>query len=123
MNYICHSRYVSFKCAFSGLKRLLRETNFRIHIIITVITIVAGIFCSLSSIEWCAIVICFGMVLTAEGLNTAVEILADRVCSARDECIRLAKDVAAGAVLLAAVAAVVVGVVIFADKVCLIVLK
>ena len=56
------------------------------------------------------------MVLGAEGLNTAVEILADRVCPYHDEKIKLVKDVAAGAVLLCATASIFVGVLIFAGK-------
>lgn len=79
-------------------------------------TTVAGLLCRLSLIEWSLIIICFGMVMAAEGLNTAIEILADRVCPDRDESIRLAKDVSAGAVLLAAIAAAIVGTLIFTNK-------
>lgn len=56
------------------------------------------------------------MVLAAEGFNTAIEILADRICSCKDESIKLAKDVAAGAVLLAAFSSAVVGGLIFANR-------
>lgn len=116
MTYKCNSRYSSFRYAVLGIKRLAREVNFRIHIAIAVLTVMAGITVSLSLIEWCIIIICFGLVLGAEGLNTAIEILADRVCPYRDERIGLVKDVAAGAVLLCAAASVLVGVLIFAGK-------
>lgn len=56
------------------------------------------------------------MVLAAEGFNTAIEILADRVCSRKDESIKLTKDVSAGAVLLAAFSSAVVGGLIFANR-------
>lgn len=116
MKFYCHSRYAGFKFAFTGLKRLVREPNFRIHIIIATLTTVAGILCGISLIEWCCIVICFGLVLAAEGFNTAIEILADRICSCQDESIKLAKDVSAGAVLLAAFSSAVVGGLIFANR-------
>lgn len=116
MNCNCHSRYSSFMFAFAGLKRLVKERNFRIHVLIATMTTVVGLLCRLSLIEWSLIIICFGMVMAAEGLNTAIEILADRVCPDRDESIRLAKDVSAGAVLLAAIAAAIVGTLIFATK-------
>lgn len=117
MNHNCHSRYSSFRFAFAGLKRLVKEHNFRIHLLIATMTTVAGLLCRLSLIEWSLIIICFGMVMAAEGLNTAIEILADRVCPDRDESIRLAKDVSAGAVLLAAIATAIVGTLIFATRI------
>ncbi len=117
MNYNCHSRYSSFMFAFAGLKRLVKERNFRIHVLIATMTTVVGLLCRLSLIEWSLIIICFGMEMAAEGLNTAIEILADRVCPDRDESIRLAKDVSAGAVLLAAIATAIVGTLIFATRI------
>lgn len=116
MKFYCHSRYAGFKFAFAGLKRLIKEHNFRIHIIIATLTTVAGILCGISLIEWYGIIICFGLVLAAEGFNTAIEILADRICSCKDESIKLAKDVSAGAVLLAALSSAVVGGLIFANR-------
>lgn len=116
MKLYCHSRYAGFKFAFAGLKRLIKEHNFLIQIIIAALTTAAGILCGISLIEWCCIIICFGLVLAAEGFNTAIEILADRICSCKDESIRLAKDVSAGAVLLASSSAAVVGGLIFANR-------
>lgn len=111
-----HNRYASFKFAFAGLKRLVKEYNFRIHIIIATLTAFAGILCGISLIEWCCIIICFGLVLAAEGFNTAIEILADRICSCKDESIKLAKDVSAAAVLLTTFSSAVVGLLIFAHR-------
>lgn len=113
--------FKSFKYAFAGIGRLFKERNFRIHIFIAAMVACAGVLCKLSIMEWCLIILCYGMVLAAEGLNTALEILADRVCPSKDESIRLTKDVSAGAVLIAAIASAVVGVLIFANKIiCLI---
>lgn len=116
MDYKNNSRLAAFKCAFAGLRRLGKEPHFRLHLAIAASTTAAGILCRLSLVEWCMIIICFGSVLAAEGLNTAVEILADRVCERKDNSIKLAKDVAAAAVLLASFAAAVVGGVIFVGK-------
>lgn len=95
----------------SGLTR-----NFRIYTAGVAITIVAGVFCRLSAIEWGVIMVCFGMALAAEGFNTAIEILADRVCSCKDESIKHAKDVAAGVVLLTAFSSAFVEILIFINK-------
>lgn len=111
-----HGLCASFRYAFAGLGRLVKERNFLIHLIISIFTVVAGMICRLSLTEWCVIILCFGMVLAAEGLNTAIEILADRVCQEKDESIGRVKDVAAAAVLLAAVSAAGAGLLIFLRK-------
>lgn len=80
MKFYCHSRYVGFKFAFSGLKRLVGEPNFRIHMIIATLTTFGGILCGISLVEWCYIILCFVLVLVAEVFNTVIEILADRIC-------------------------------------------
>lgn len=116
MKLYWHRWHVSFIFAFAGLKRLIREHNFRIHITIATLTTIAGVVCGIAIIEWCVIIICFGLVLAAEGFNTAIEILADRVCPNKDESIKLAKDVSAGAVLLTALSSAVVGGLIFANR-------
>lgn len=116
MNSSCLSRWASFKFAFAEIRRLFEEHNFRIYVLIAALTVTAGLLCDLFLVEWCVLTVCFGLVMAAEGINTAVEILADRVCSTDDERILLAKDVAAGAVLLAVIAAVVVGGLIFSGK-------
>lgn len=76
----------------------------------------AGIFVGLSSMEWIVICLCIGLVLSAEAVNSAIEALADRVSPAYDEAIKRTKDLAAGAVLLLAIASAVVGLIIFLPK-------
>lgn len=66
--------------------------------------------------EWCVVALCIGGVLMAEGFNTAVETLADRVSADYDEMVGKCKDLAAGAVLLMVIAAVIVGLIIFLPK-------
>jgi diacylglycerol kinase (ATP) len=75
--------------------------------------IMAGLVWRLSTLEWCAVVVASVTVWVAEGLNTALELLADAVSPAFHPLIGQAKDVAAGAVLLAATGALVIGVLVF----------
>lgn len=67
--------------------------------------------------EWVAISLCIGGVFVAEAVNSAVEALADRVTGERDEAVKHAKDLAAGAVLLMALTDVVVGLIVFLPKI------
>ena len=108
------SRLRSFRYAFAGLRLLLREEhNARIHATITVLVVVAGIVLRVSPVEWGVLVICIGMVLSAEAFNSAIERVANYLTTERDDRIRDIKDLAAGAVLLCAIAAAGVGCVIF----------
>jgi diacylglycerol kinase (ATP) len=72
-----------------------------------------GVFFQLSRFEWCWIVVAIAIVWTAEALNTAFEFLADAASPNFHPVVRDAKDVAAGAVLIAAIAAVIIGVIVF----------
>lgn len=111
-------RAKSFTYAFSGIGRLLsREHNAWIHCCVAVAVIVAGLCFGLALWEWVAIAICIGSVLAAEAMNSAVEALADRVSPGYDEAVKHAKDLAAGAVLLLALAAVAVGLIVFLPKI------
>ena len=107
-------RIYSFKYAGRGVVRLVsREHNAWIHCFAAVCVITAGILVGLSSMEWIVICLCIGLVLSAEAVNSAIEALADRVSPAYDEAIKRTKDLAAGAVLLLAIASAVVGLIIF----------
>lgn len=71
----------------------------------------------LSTFEWIAVILCIGAVLAAEGVNSAIEALCDKVSPEYDEAIKHTKDLAAGAVLILAVMSVIVGLLIFVPKV------
>ena len=108
----------SFLYAFSGIADLLREeSNARIHCIVTVLVIAAGFLLRISAMEWLAVAIVIGLVISAETFNTAIERLADVVQPAQDDRIRDVKDLAAAAVLLCALAAAAVGLIIFVPKI------
>ena len=83
----------------------------------TFVVLIAGFVLHISAMEWVAVALCFGGVLAAEAFNSAVEALADRVSPGYDEAVKHTKDLAAGAVLLMAMAAVAVGLIIFVPKI------
>lgn len=103
----------SFACALRGIAVLLRtQMNARIHLLATVLVVVAGFAFRISRGEWVPLAFAIGIVWIAEAVNTAIEALADRITRENDDAIRRAKDVAAGAVLLAAITAAIIGLLI-----------
>ncbi len=111
-------RAQSFRYAFAGIGQLIRrEHNAWIHCTVAVCVVIAGFLFHLSAGEWIAIVIVSGAVLAAEALNSSIELLADHLSPAYSEAIKHVKDMAAGAVLLLAIAAAVTGLIIFIPKI------
>ena len=112
------NRLKSFKYAFNGLKILIREEhNARIHVFIAVCVLLAGLLFEISAGEWIAVTLCIGLVIALEMINSAIENLADFVSPEKHDRIKKVKDLAAGAVLLGAVIAVVVGLIVFLPKI------
>lgn len=108
------SVFKSFHFAFRGLKFcILNERNMRIHLVILTLVIYFSILFGLTEGEWLALVLVSGIVLICEMLNTAVEALVNLETASYHNVARVAKDVAAGAVLFAAIIAVVVGCILF----------
>ena len=104
------SRLRSFGHAFRGLKVLLQtQLNARIHAVATVLVVAAGLLLRISPAEWALIVLAIAGVWTAEALNTAIEFLVDLVSPDPHPLAGKAKDVAAGAVLAAAIGSAVIG--------------
>jgi diacylglycerol kinase (ATP) len=107
-------RVASFGHAFRGVWTLLStQANARIHLLATVVVVVLGIVTGLNTVEWSLIVMAISMVWAAEGLNSALELLADHTAPEWHETVGRAKDVAAGAVLLTAMGAVAIGLIVF----------
>lgn len=112
------ARLLSFGNAFAGLRVLFREEhNVRIHICAAILAVAAGFAFRISPGEWLAIVFAIGLVFAAEALNTSIERLSDAVQPEWDERIRDVKDLAAGGVLFAAIAAFVVGLIVFVPEI------
>lgn len=107
-------RIKSFSYAFAGLKVLFKEEhNARIHAVATLLVVAAGILFRITAREWIAVVLCIGMVISAEAVNSSIERCADFVKQERDDRKRDIKDLGAAAVLVCAIAAAVVGCIIF----------
>lgn len=106
-------RKQSFGYAINGLCGLYRETNARIHAAATVLVIALGAVLGLTPIDWTLLAIAATVVWVAEALNTALEALSDAAVPEHSPQIAVAKDVAAGAVLLASLGAVAVGLLVF----------
>ncbi|MFM2268691.1 MAG: hypothetical protein RL757_2132 [Bacteroidota bacterium] len=116
MSYL-RNRIKSFGYAINGVKLLLtNEPHARIHVAAAILATGAGAYFQISAMEWVAIVMSIAIVLAAEGFNTAIELLTDLVSPNYHELAGKTKDVAAGAVLLTAMGAALVGVVIFLPK-------
>jgi diacylglycerol kinase (ATP) len=107
-------RLRSFRNAVGGILRMLRcQHNAWIHLAATLVVIGAGAIFRLSGREWCWIVLAISIVWTAEALNTAFEFLADAASPNFHPLVRDAKDVAAAAVLITALASVVIAAIVF----------
>ena len=108
----------SFNYAFEGIIHVLRtQRNMRIHFVVAVIVLVIALVADVTKIELIALLISITFVLIAEMLNTAIEGAIDVATTSFDPMAKLAKDIAAGAVLIATVNAVAVGYLVFSGKV------
>ncbi|MEY4134914.1 MAG: hypothetical protein RL386_1264 [Bacteroidota bacterium] len=107
-------RLRSFVYAFRGIALLLlTQPNARIHLLATAVVVWAGLYFRISTTEWALLVTAMAIVWIAEALNTALEFLTDLVSPGHHVLAGRAKDVAAAAVLLAAIAAAIIGAIIF----------
>lgn len=108
----------SFKFAAKGLSYTIEtQPNFIFHIIAALLVVTAGWYFDISKGEWLAVLICIGLVMVTELLNTAIEVLVDWLSPEFNVKASLVKDIAAGAVLVAALVALVVAFVIFVPKI------
>lgn len=113
-----HSLGESFKFAFDGIKtEFSKGRNFRIQILIGILAIISGILFKISINEWFGIILVIAFVLILELVNTAVESIVDIVSPEIHEKAKIAKDVLAGAVLVASLASIAVGALIFIPKI------
>ncbi|MGP1679831.1 MAG: diacylglycerol kinase family protein [Burkholderiales bacterium] len=104
------ARLRSFGHAFRGLKLLLQtQPNARIHAVATVLVVAAGALLRIAPAEWALIVLAIACVWVAEALNTSIEFLVDLVSPDPHPLAGKAKDVAAGAVLVAAIGSAIIG--------------
>ena len=109
--------FQSFSNASRGMVYLFKsQNNARIELLIAVSVIIAGIIFRINHSEWLIILLCIALVLGLEGINTAIEILADKVHPGFDIEIGKVKDVAAGATLIVSLVAAIIGFISFVPK-------
>lgn len=105
---------IGFRFALHGIAGVVRgEHNIRIHILVTVLVLIAGFIFHITPGEWTTILLCIGMVIAAELFNSAIERIVDLVSPQWNKLAGEAKDIAAGAVLVCAITAAIIGIIIF----------
>jgi diacylglycerol kinase (ATP) len=111
-------RINSFKYAFNGINLLIKtQIHARIHVSAIIIVSILGWYLRINTTEWLILILCFGSVLSAEGMNSAIETLTDLVSPEYHPLAGKAKDLAAGAVLILALMSMIVGGIIFIPKI------
>lgn len=104
----------SFANALAGIAQgVATQRNMRIHVVVAVLAIIACAVLRCTSVEWAIVLVLIGAVIAAELFNTAIEALVDLASPDIHPLAKRAKDVAAGAVLVLAITAVVVGLIIY----------
>lgn len=107
----------SFRDAANGIgKSIASERNLKIQAIMMIFVIVLGLIVKLSRFEWIICIVLFGLVISAEMFNTAIEKTLDYINEDYCDEIRFIKDASAGAVLVIAIASAAVGIIIFLPK-------
>jgi diacylglycerol kinase (ATP) len=108
----------SFNFAFEGIIHVLRtQRNMRIHFAIATVVLIAAVWTGVDRIELIALLLAISFVLIAEMINSALEAGIDVATTSFDPLAKLAKDIAAGAVLVATVNAVAIGYLVFSEKI------
>ena len=108
----------SFKYAIEGIWTSFKtERNMKIHIVIMILVIIAGIILKINKSEWIICIILFAIVIGSELFNTSIETIVDMVMPEKNEKAKIAKDVSAGAVLVVAIGAAIIGLVIFVPRI------
>lgn len=111
------SLFAAFRCAGRGIIDTAHERNFHIEFACMLLCIALGFCFGINPYEWLVIVVCFGLVLGGECLNSSIEAIVDLASPEYHELARKSKDAAAGGVLLFSLASLVVGLIIFAPRI------
>ncbi len=108
----------SFVFAFQGIAYVLRtQRNARVHALAAALVLAAGLYFRVTAVEWAVLSLTIGAVFSTEMVNTVTELAVDQLTQRRHPLAKAAKDVGAGAVLVAAIAAIGVGLAIFGPRV------
>lgn len=111
---MAHKRILSFKYAGEGILAAIKEEpNLIIHLVIGLLVLIFGAILGVKLWEWVALILVIGFVLVIEFTNTAIEAVVDSFTSDTHPGAKKAKDIAAGAVLVASITAAIIGLLIF----------
>ena len=109
---------LAFKYAFNGIvKAIKEERNMKIHFLAVIVVIFFGVVYKITKVEWMICIVLFGLVISSELINTAIENTVNLVTKEESELAKVAKDVAAGAVLVNATISVVVAMIIWIPRI------
>ncbi|AUP77529.1 diacylglycerol kinase [Flavivirga eckloniae] len=112
------NRLKSIGYAFKGALILLKtEASIKIQFAIAIIITIAGVYYDISSTEWMIQLLCIGIIMSIEGVNTAIEAIADFIHPEHHNKIGFIKDIAAGAVFIASIFAIIIGFIIYLPKI------
>lgn len=113
-----HPLASSFKFGFEGIAAAAaKERNIQIHLAISVMVILSGFVFSINKYEWLAVILSIGGMISMEMMNTAIERTVDLYTKEFHPLAKQAKDIAAGAVLVFAIASVLIGLIIFLPRI------
>ncbi len=117
--YIRMSKHtISFRNAFIGIwTAITTQLNLRIHFIVASLVIFGAVYLRLKPADFLSLIFALALVLVTEMINTAIEFMSDAITLEHNENIKMAKDVSAGAVLLSAIFAALIGLIIFVPKI------
>ena len=109
---------LAFKFAFSGLfNAIKKERNMKIHLLAVVVVLIMGYLYKISNVEWMICIVLFGLVISAELINTGIEQTVNLVTEEKNPIAKYAKDVSAGAVLVNAIVSVIIAGIIWIPKI------
>ena len=114
MQYDLKKQLRSFGYAWKGIRCCVgKEQNLSFHLIAMVVTVIAGFLLEITRIDWMIVILCIGVVIAAELFNSAIEKLVDLGAPERHPIAGQVKDIAAGAVLVCAATAAIIGLIVF----------
>lgn len=107
------SRWKAFGHAINGLIEGAREAHLKIHYVAALLVLLAGFYFKIDAVRWTVIIICIGLVISLELINSAIERICDKLAPHFDTDIKYIKDISSAAVLIVAIVAVAVGLIVF----------
>ena len=111
------NRLKSIGWAFKGAIRLFKtEASIKVQLFVALLVTIAGFYFEISKTEWLFQIAMIGLVMSIEGINTAIEYMADFIHPERQKTIGHIKDIAAGAVFIASISAIIVAAIIYYPK-------